>query len=514
MIIFFRFTKFLFTFFLMTSFSMLSLFSSIGLEGGVAVAQEEEEKKYKNVETRKRESVGKTCGSALDKVRGEKGPIFLAQAAEEAAAAAESSNKKAEEAINAAKTKAEKTLLQQQYKDQKVSASVISRYLRDSQRLWKDGEKALLNIESRAKTCASDYEQIQVWNMLAYTKYSLDDFPGATRYYEKIVNAPGEDDAFRLDTRRTLAQFYAQAERYSESIEQYEIWSARAFSVGATDRLMMAQLYSILKRKDKALEMAAIGISEAEAKGEVPKEGFWQVQVPIYYDRAQYKTVGTVLESLVKFYPKWTYWKQLGGMYGMQEREMDNLVSYEVVYLNDQLTSETDILQMAYFYLGAEVPYRAAKIIQKGMTDGIIEKTAKNYKTLADSWYQASELQQALGAYERASKLSDTGEIQFRIASIYLDLGQDKKAYDASLKAERKGAGKNTASNYNKMGSALINMYCFRDAVKAFNKAVKSSKDKKSQRYPRQWIKYANFEDDRYRKLRDAGATVRSCGKA
>ena len=85
MIIFFRFTKFLLTFFLMTSFSMLSLFSNIGLEGGVAVAQEEEEKKYKNVETRKRESVGKTCGSALDKVRGEKGPIFLAQAAEEAA---------------------------------------------------------------------------------------------------------------------------------------------------------------------------------------------------------------------------------------------------------------------------------------------------------------------------------------------------------------------------------------------------------------------------------------------
>ena len=148
------------------------------------------------------------------------------------------------------------------------------------------------------------------------------------------------------------------------------------------------------------------------------------------------------------------------------------------------------------------------------MTDGIIEKTAKNYKTLADSWYQASELQQALDAYERASKSSDTGEIQFRIASIYLDLGQDKKAYDASLKAERKGAGKNTASNYNKMGSALINMYCFRDAVKAFNKAVKSSKDKKSQRYPKQWIKYANFEDDRYRKLRNAGATVRSCGKA
>ena len=30
-----------------------------------------------------------------------------------------------------------------------------------------------------------------------------------------------------------------------------------------------------------------------------------------------------IIESLVKFYPKWTYWKQLGGMYGMQERDLN-----------------------------------------------------------------------------------------------------------------------------------------------------------------------------------------------
>ena len=80
--------------------------------------------------------------------------------------------------------------------------------------------------------------------------------------------------------------------------------------------------------------------------------------------------------------------------------------------------------------------------------------------------------------------------------------------------AEKKGAGKHKAANYNKMGMALTNMYCFKDAVKAFNNAVKHSKDRKSQRAPKQWIKYASFEDDRYRKLRNAGAKVKSCGKA
>ncbi len=488
--------------------------AQLPIEGLSVFAQEEEEKKYKNVETRKRESVGKTCSSALDKVIGEKGPVFLAQAAEDAASQAESLNKKMKEDIQNAKTKDEKALYEAQYKELKVSQVTIDKYMKDAGRFWKDGERALLNIDRKEKTCASDYEKIQVWNYLAYTYYSLDDFKKAIVYYEYIVNSPGEDDAFRLDTRRTLAQFYAQQERYLEAITQYEIWEAQAFSVGASDRLMMAQLYNVLEKKDQALEMTKIGIADAELKGEVPKEGFWQIQFPIYYDRSEFKKVGEILEKLVEHYPKWSYWKQLGGMYGMQERDLDQLVAYEVVYLNGELKSESDIKNIAGFYQGADVPYRAAKIIEAGIEDEILEETSDNYKLLADSWYQAYELRSALQSYEKASKLSDSGEIQFRIASIYLDLGEDKNAYRASLLAEKKGAGKHKAANYNKMGMALTNMYCFKDAVKAFNNAVKHSKDRKSQRSPKQWIKYASFEDDRYRKLRNAGAKVKSCGKA
>ena len=38
---------------------------------------------------------------------------------------------------------------------------------------------------------------------------------------------------------------------------------------------------------------------------------------------------------------------------------------------------------MAYMYLGAEVPYRAAIIIEKGMIDGIIKSSAKNLEVWA-----------------------------------------------------------------------------------------------------------------------------------
>lgn len=118
------------------------------------------------------------------------------------------------------------------------------------------------------------------------------------------------------------------------------------------------------------------------------------------------------------------------------------------------------------------------------MKDDIIEKTAKNLEVLGSAWWQAKNLESALKAFENASKYSDTGEIQSRIASIYLDLGKDKQAYKASQKAAKKGEVKNASTNYATMGSALINMHCYKDAVKAFNKSVKTAKTKKQNVIP------------------------------
>jgi tetratricopeptide (TPR) repeat protein len=240
----------------------------------------------------------------------------------------------------------------------------------------------------------------------------------------------------------------------------------------------------------------------------------WALQRVIYYEKDDLKKVTSILKKLVTHYPKWMYWKNLGGMYGSQEQDMNQLVSYEIVYLNDELTTESEVMSMAYMYLGADVPYRAANIIDKGMRDNIVDKNAKYLDLLGTAWLQAKHLPEALKAFESASKLADSGEIQYRIASIYLDLGQDKKAYKASVKAANKGGIKNPAANYSKMGSALINLHCYKDAVKAFNKSVKAAKTKREKRFPRQWIKFANYEGDRLQRLRDVGATVPSCSKA
>ena len=424
--------------------------------GGLVMAEENKEKepKYKNVKTRKRQSVGAKCGKALEKVQ---------------------------------------VVLEEED--------------------WPKSMEMLEGIEASTKTCKSPYEQTQLWKFKGYIHYSLDDFPGAIRSYRQVINGEGTPEDLRLDTRYTLAQLYTAEERYAEAAAELEIWIEESTIVSNAARGLLAQIYYQLDRKEDSLTMLELAIDDVESKGKLPKERWWSLQRVLYYEKNDYNRVVEILEKLVKHYPKWTFWKQLGGMYGEQERPLDQLVASEVVYINDKFDKENQVMGMGYMYLAAEVPYKAAQIISKGMDDGIIEKNAKNLEVLGTAWYQAKELNLALSSLDRASQYSDSGDLQARMAGIYLDLGKDKQAYKASLKAADKGSIKRPSSNYLIMGNALVNMHCYKDAISAFQKALKVSETKKEKKFPTQWIRYADVEGTRLGKLRDLGAKVPSCRK-
>jgi hypothetical protein len=131
-----------------------------------AVAAEEKKKpKYKDVKTRQRQSVGSKCAKALEKVQG---------------------------------------------------------VLEEEQ--WAESLEMLTSIETNPKTCASDYEQTQIWKFQGYVHYSLEDFPSAIRMYRQVIDGEGTPDDIRLDTRYIMAQLYVAAGRDADAAKELEIW--------------------------------------------------------------------------------------------------------------------------------------------------------------------------------------------------------------------------------------------------------------------------------------------------
>lgn len=359
--------------------------------------------------------------------------------------------------------------------------------------------------------CKSSYEKSQVWNFLAYTYYSMDSFREAINSYKKVIAEPETDERMKTSVYYSIAQLYFAVEDYKNAAYFLETWMKESDVIGADGKVMLAQAYYQLNRKTDSLRFVGEAIDDWQKGGKIPKENWWGLQRVLYYEKKDYRRVVEVLKKLIKHYPKYSYWRQLGGMYGELDQDINQLIANEVLYLGGAELKEKELLGLAYLFMGADSPYLAAKVVEKGIKDSVIQVTAKNMEFLGQVWQQAQEGEKARAALEQAAKLSDQGKIWARLAGVYLDIGEDAKAVRASRNALNKGGLKRNDLTYMVMGNAQLNLNCYNEAIKAFEKAAE---DKRSSKFADKWIEYSRREGSRRGKLIEMGAKIEGCARA
>ncbi len=392
---------------------------------------------------------------------------------------------------------------------QKCGGKLEQAQLELEEERWSQAQTILK--DSLASACVSGYEKSQVWNFLAYTYYSRDNIKQAINSYKKVLAEPETDERMRAGVYYSIAQLYFVSEDYENAAKNLEIWMKEATVVGVSGKALLAQAYYQLNRKKDSLRLLSSVIKEWVDKGKTPKENWWGLQRVIYYENKNYRQTLGVLKKLVKHYPKYNYWRQMGGMYAELKQDINHLVSTELIYLAGNTDKERELLSLAYLFIGADAPFLAARVVEKGFKDKLIEKTEKNMEFLGHAWQQAQDGKKARPVLEEAAKLSDKGTIWARLAGVYLDLGEDKKAVRASRNALNKGGLKRKDLTYMVLGNAQLNLHCYKDAAQAFEKATM---DRRSAKYASKWITYAGNEGKRRNKLREMGADIVGCSKA
>jgi len=427
---------------------LAGLLLPLALSSTLVYGAEEEEKKYADVKTKQRQAVGQKCGKVLEGVQ--------------------------------ELTEAEK---------------------------W---SQARTSLEGSLSSCTTSYEKSQVYNFLGYVYYSLDRYKDAIATYKKMLNEPEVDERQAINTRYTVAQLYLVIEDYANAAKELEAWMRVSPIVGSDAKVLLGQAYYQLNRKSEALKLVEEAIKEQEAKGNLPKEGWWSLQRVIYYERNDYKKVVDILKKLIKHYPSFSYWRQLGGMYSELDQSINQLVATEVTYLAGDLTKERQLLSLAYLYIGAEAPYMASRILEKAMKEGKVERTGENLEVLGMAYQQGQDNKKALPVLEQAAKAAGKGSLYARLSGVYLDLDQNEQSVAAARNAIKRGGVKRIDITYMNLGNALINLHCYDDAIKAFRNAAK---DDRSAKYARQWIQFAEQEGDRRAKLIKSGAKIAGCKK-
>lgn len=352
----------------------------------------------------------------------------------------------------------------------------------------------------------TEYEQANVLNYIGFVYYNIDDIDNAIRTYERMLALPTLEPQMAKQTTYTMAQLLTMEEKYARALTTLNKWFTLEPNPAPEPYILQAQLFYNLNRYKEMIPAIEHAMRVATERGKPVKEDWWNLLNFAYFQQEDYRKVRDIQKTLLQNWPKARYWKSLAGAYTELGEDEKLIYAYDAAHTQGMLVKDTEFVTMAQLYLQAEVPYKAATLLQDKMDGGAVPKTEKNYRLLSQAWMLSMEDQKAIPALEAAAKLAEDGELDQRLANAFLNVGQYGDCVTSANTAIRKGGLKSPDNIQISLGMCLYNLRRYADAKKAFRNAAKVPR---SQRTASQWINVIDAEVERNRQIRLAEEAAR-----
>ncbi|HEX7080296.1 MAG TPA: tetratricopeptide repeat protein [Gammaproteobacteria bacterium] len=384
-----------------------------------------------------------------------------------------------------------------------VSQPVYERLAEARACAQKDDMQCALRALERVRAIGdlTDYELAQMWRLYALVYLRQGSHAEAIAAYENALEPSAQPLGLRAATMLALAELYARQERYQDALDTLGEWFLIAENPNPEAYVLKAQIHHRLEQYEQAVEPLVTGIEIARARGREAEEGWYQLLAALYFELENDPKVIETLTVLVERWPKKEYLVQLAAMYGRTGEETLQLALYEAAYEAGWLTSEQEIVNLARMLLQADIPYKAALLLQQGLDDGAIESTESNWQLLSEAWRLARQDEKALPALTRATQLAQDGELHFMLAQSYANLARWEECAEAARDGlERGGLERPDQANL-LLGNCLTELEQYDAARSAFEAAAR---DERSRERAEQWLDYIENEQDRERQLEQA----------
>jgi len=369
---------------------------------------------------------------------------------------------------------------------------------------YDDALKILNRLKNSGKL--TEYELQNVLNYLGFVYYNMDKITEAMRAYGEMIKIPSIEPQILKSTVYTMAQLNTMEENYSEAVKLLDQYFILEINPAPGPYILYAQnLYQMDKYAEmvKPIETA---MEIAVERNKPVKEDWYVLLNFAYFQQENYAKVRDIQKTLLMSWPKKRYWFSLAGAY-TELGEDDNLIyAYDAAHTQGLLEKEAELFTMAQLYLQAEVPYKAATLLDAEMETGRVGKTAKTYRLLSQAWTLAQEDEAAIPALQEAARLSDEGELNLRLGNAYLNLGKYGDCVKSVRDGLRKGGIKSPDNAQISLGMCLYNLQKYKEATTAFTEAAKT---KRSRRITSQWIAVIKSDIERDRQIRLAETAAR-----
>lgn len=361
----------------------------------------------------------------------------------------------------------------------------------------------------------NDYEKAVAWQLKASIAFERDDTPASITAFEQILKyRESIPEALELQILFNLSQLYYTQDNYDRALTYVKEWESRASVVSIQQKVYISQLYYQREEYENSLTYIYDSIADAQAVDTIEvQENWYSIALSAHWELNQYDEVRKVLETLIVYWPKPTYWTQLAGIYGELGRENDSFSITEAAYKMGFLDeNETQLVNLAQILIAREAPIKAAWVMTNAFEENLIENTPENQRLLGQAYLQASEWEMAVAPMKAAADGLDDGYLWFQTAQIEGSLERYKdsvESYDNAIrlmKAEKKKSNHSRilAAAVNK-ATALIELKEFTAARAALKDAESVAENRRERSQVRGFVKYMEAEKAREDLLAEAG---------
>ena len=301
-------------------------------------------------------------------------------------------------------------------------------------------QAALQHINKLRSMELNCYEQGAVLKLGAAIKIQANDYAGAARDLQAAIDQGYVPEAEKAKTYYQIFQIYLSQNDLQRALDYSKRWMNAGGTPDRDDMWRLAVMNQKLDNNQESLKWAerVFEIDGSNAEREV-----YDFLIYLYDATGQRAKKAALLEQLLAKNPnERRLWDAIAGDYFQANEERKAFEVQKAMYLGGILQKEDELMRVVNFYNRFNVPYHAARVLEKEMNAGRISKTYDRMELLANLYQVAREFDKAIPVIEEAARMNDSGAMYERLGRSYAELQNWEKTEDAMVKALNAGGVK------------------------------------------------------------------------
>lgn len=318
----------------------------------------------------------------------------------------------------------------------RIAKSLLEAYEDLKEEKYEEGLVKLNTLLETQREYMKPFDLASVLQIRGSALVNMDRYDEALQDFKRALELDALPRSQNVQLMFNVAQLYFQQEDYEQAIHYLKRWIAAVDEPNHNAYFMLAAGYYYLEEFETAIPHAERAIDLLPE----PNKRYYDLANILYSQTDAHAKRADLLETMLTYWASdASYWKQLAALYNELNQERRSFSTLEIAYRNGLLTDENDIVSLAQYYSLYNNPHRGAVLLEKEIEAENVERNVDNLELLSQLWSQAREHRRAIPVLREAAKLSDEGELSFRLGQVLLADEQNAAAESALETAINKG---------------------------------------------------------------------------